>query len=241
MEGKIAMLDAHIKRNTQGNLTFSVYQKNTHTDQYLQFASNQPLQHKLGVIRTLYHRCNTICSNENEKQKEVHHLQKVLSVSGYTKSAWVTATKPRANKDNKPHDSTVKKGSITLPYVGHVTDALCRKIRKAGVAVHLKPFNTTRSKLVHPKDKISKLEKSGVVYHIKCGQCDSSYVGETERNLKKRFAEHHRSASPVGHHMADKEHNFSDCELSVLHQETNWFRRGVAEAVHINKSNPDLN
>ena len=60
------------------------------------FSSNQPLQHKLGVIRTLHHRCNTICSSEEAKLREIDHLKKVLSVSGYTMSAWVTATKPKA-------------------------------------------------------------------------------------------------------------------------------------------------
>ncbi len=51
----IAMLDAKIVMFQEGALTFSVYGKTTHTDQYLQFASNQPQQDKLGVIHTLYY------------------------------------------------------------------------------------------------------------------------------------------------------------------------------------------
>ena len=54
VDGGIAMLDAKIQKDLSGRLNFTVYRKLTHIDQYLQF-SNQPLQHKLGVIRTLYH------------------------------------------------------------------------------------------------------------------------------------------------------------------------------------------
>ena len=53
-----------------------------------------------------------------------------------------------------------------LPCVRHVTDAICRIIRKAGVGVLIKPYNTVRRKLIHPKDKVSKLDKAGVVYQI---------------------------------------------------------------------------
>ena len=76
----IPMLDAKTTRDTAGRLSFTVYRKPTHTDQYLQFASNQPLNHKLGVIRTLRHRCDVICSTEEAKLQELEHLKKVLSV-----------------------------------------------------------------------------------------------------------------------------------------------------------------
>ena len=109
------------------------------------------------------------------------------------------------------------------------------------MAVHLRPYNSIRSRLVHPKDKITKDEKAGLVYHIKCGGCDASYVGETERNLKKRVSEHHRSSSPVGAHMERNQHSFSKEEVSVLHQEPDWFRRGVAESIHIAMRQPVLN
>ena len=93
-DGTLPMLDAITKREPSGRMSFTVYRKATHTDQYLQFDSNQPRQHKLGVIRTLYHRAQCLISNPEDKAKELEHIKKVLSISGYTRSAWVNATKP---------------------------------------------------------------------------------------------------------------------------------------------------
>ena len=241
-EGTLPMLDALTKREPSGRLSFTVYRKPTHTDQYLQYISNQPLQHKLGVIRTLHHRAQNLITLEEDKIKEVEHLQKVLSISGYTRSAWVTATRTkRPSPPTLDREEPKKKGYISLPYVGHCSDAVARIIRKAGVAVHLRPFNTLRSRLVHPKDKITNDEKAGLVYHVKCSDCSSNYVGETERNLKKRINEHHRTSSPIGLHMDQRRHSFSAEGVSVLHQESDWFRRGVAESIHIAMEDPDLN
>ena len=165
-------------------------------------------------------------SSEEAKLREIDHLKKVLSVSGYTKSAWVTATKPKAPTVPQDPSTTRYRGSITLPYVGHLTDAICRTIRKAGVSVHLKSYNTIWSRLVHPKDKVPKDERAGVVHQIQCSDCDAAYVVETERSLRKRVSEHHRSSSPVGHHLNQRRHSFSEKEVSILHQETDWFAQG---------------
>ena len=237
----LPMLDTVTTRDAQGNLSFTVYRKPTHTDQYLQFSSNQPLQHKLGVIRTLYHRCQTICSNEELKLAELDHLKKVLTVSGYTKAAWHTATTPRPQRQETPHSNPRPKSSITLPYVGPVTQAIARNIRKAGVAVHTKPFNTIRSRLVHPKDKIDTLDQAGAVYQIGCDDCEVIYIGESERKMRVRYKEHHRSSSPVGHHLDFNEHKITEDSMTIIHKESDWFKRGVAEAIEIERHSPILN
>ena len=122
-----------------------------------------------------------------------------------------------------------------------MTDAVARVIRKTGVGVHLRPFNTIRGHLVHPKDKIDKEEQAGVVYKINCGSCEASYVGETERRLKKRITEHHRESSPVGHHERYNKHSFDQSDVSILHCESDSFKRVVAEAIHIEEEQPTLN
>ena len=80
-----------------------------------------------------------------------------------------------------------------------------------------------------------------MVYKIKCNDCPDVYVGETERRLNTRYKEHHRSSSPVGLHMEQRRHSMDEGSVSVLHREVDWFRRGVAEAVQIQREAPTLN
>ena len=155
----IAMLDTQIHRDGD-KLSFSVYRKPTHTDQYLQFDSHQPLEHKLGVIRTLTHRANTICSSDSAIDKEMDHLKEVLSISGYQKWSWDHISSRKVTPHPAVENQQRRKGHVTIPYVQGVTEALSRKIRKTGVSVHPKLVNTIRSQLVAPKDKTQKLDKS---------------------------------------------------------------------------------
>ena len=87
----------------------------------------------------------------------------------------MTATKPY-NSTVHPEPNAIKtKGSVTLPYVGHVSDAMVRVLRKSGVMVHQKRYNH----LAHPKDKVELEERAWVVNYIQCGDCSANYVGET--------------------------------------------------------------
>ena len=82
-------------------------------------------------------------------------------------------------------------------------------------------------------------ELCGVVYHLECADCDHQYIGETERPLKKRLAEHQRDSSPVGHHLSYTGHRLS--EEKVLDRDSRWFQRGVREVIHIRNRSPSLN
>ena len=68
-DGKLPMHDTMTTRMTDGLLNFSVYRKPTHTDQYLQFQSHQPMEHNMSVIRTLTHRADTIISDPQDKER----------------------------------------------------------------------------------------------------------------------------------------------------------------------------
>ena len=239
--GQIPMLDCLMVRNEDNTLRFKVYRKSTHTDHYLQFDSHQPLEHKLGVIRTLTHRAKLLVTEEEDKVQELAHIQKVLSVSGYTKWAWsLPGSKklvphPRSSSEQKP------KGHVTIPYVRGISEPICRKLRKAGIVAHTRPQNSIRSQLVHPKDKEKPENRCGVVYHLSCTECKSEYIGETERALRKRLAEHRRDSSPVGHHLNYNKHKLDQDNIKIVDKDNRWFERGVREAIHIRTTSPSLN
>ena len=170
-DGKLPMLDTLTTRMTDGSLKFSVYRKPTHTDQYLQFQSHQPMEHKMGVIRTLTHRADTIISDPQDKEREIKHLQKVLSVAGYSKWAWQAPGRKKIRPHSRNTDCDRAKGHVILPDIGGMMEPISRLIRKSGVAAHAKPHTTIRSILVAPKDKDHPQDKCGVVYQLTCHDC----------------------------------------------------------------------
>ena len=181
-----------------------MYRKSTDTDQYLNFQCHQPLEHKLGVIRTLTHRAKTLSSDNERLDSELNHVKKSLSICGYTQCSWSAPSSKKVDPKPRLHQDTRSLGHITMPYVQGVSEIINRKIRKSGVTVHSKPVNTIRSMLGSPKDKQETLDKTGVVYHYQCQDCPAQYIGETERSLRTRVSEHRsRESSPVRAHKSD--------------------------------------
>ena len=77
---------------------YSVQEEDAHTDQYLNFASHHPKHQKLGVVRALMNRCETITSDEGDKKEEVEHLRGSLRVCGYPSWALNKVTDSRRRK-----------------------------------------------------------------------------------------------------------------------------------------------
>ena len=115
----------------------------------------------------------------------------------------------------------------------------------------MRPYNTIRSILVQPKNKITLDDKAGVVNRIQCGDCPAFYVGESDGCLGKRVKEHsyQGSKSAFEEHCQHRHHSMTpsgkvkirDSQVKVLHQEPNWFKRGVAESIYIMQEDPTLN
>ena len=66
-----------------GSIKTKVYGKETQTDQYLNFQSNHPLEHKRGVVRTLAYRAKTVVSEREDRKKELEHLRGALRCNGF--------------------------------------------------------------------------------------------------------------------------------------------------------------
>ena len=86
-ERALAYLDTWSVINDDGSFKTKVYGKEDHTDQYLHFSSNHPLEHKRGVVKTLMHRVDTIVSDERDKVEEKSYAKqeqcvKVVSPGG---------------------------------------------------------------------------------------------------------------------------------------------------------------
>ena len=240
--GKLPMLDTMIHRADNGKLKVTIFRKPTHTDQNLSMDSHHPLQHKLGVIRTLEHRAKTLVTDPEDKVTELQTIKRVLGFFGYKRShfAIANANKPPSwNTQDSPASSM--KGSVTIPYARGVSEGLRRVITKGGVGVHFKPRNTLREHLVSPKDKFKKEERCHTVYEHSCKTCAASYIGETKSPLGVRSSEHKREPSPIAIHARITGHNIPTDEPRVLDQDETWFGRGVREACYIKIRRSSLN
>ena len=259
-QGKIAFLDTLIVRKEDGSVKLLVYRKKTHTDQYLNFKSQHPLHHKLGVIRTLMDRMENVVTEEADKQEEEQKIRSALAECCYPKWTFDRVkqqrdkTKPTKTKKT---NATPSRGMVVIPYVEGVAEKLKRAFLKHNVATAMRPMNTLKNILVHPKDKKNITETSDVVYDIPCKGCDKSYIGETGRLFGTRLQEHRKDSdkiqdtkftranrkastseqhkSAITDHIAQENHVIDWEGASILDRDSNTMTRRIREAIQIRK------
>ena len=129
VDGELAFLDCCTIRKEDGSIKTKVYRKATHTNQYLNWESNQPTDHKIGVVRTLHHRAESIVSEPVELHDEITEIHQALSICGYPN--WALHRKDPSNitpnKDSKaPVGEKKKCQPVVIPYVKDVSEQLRR-------------------------------------------------------------------------------------------------------------------
>ncbi len=146
VDNKLPFLDCLITVEQDRSLSVSVFRKPTHTDQYLQFGSNHPLIQKLGVVKTLFHRADTIVTKDSDIVAEHDHLRQALHTCGFKDWAIDKALAPREEVNNPPQSSKVsgRRVSVTIPYHGDLSEKLKCIYRDHGITTHFKPTNTIR-------------------------------------------------------------------------------------------------
>ena len=112
-----------------------------------------------------------------------------------------------------------------------------------GIQEHFKGTNTLRTLLVRSKDKDPKLNKSGVIYHLKCPQinCTELYIGKSGRGLEDQIKEHPKAPNPIHHHSSSTGHPLRPQCFNIIHQETQGLSRNIKEAMFIHVNDPSLN
>jgi hypothetical protein len=260
-ERSISFLDVWVTRNLDGSFTTSVYRKPTHSDRYLHFSSDHPLQQKLSAIHTLKLRANTYCSNHDLLEKELSHLRRTFVENGYPEEIVVNILYGHSNSAgvlvDLSDDNPEKVGCLVIPFVPEIH----RKVRSLcdSLGVHLlysrKP---NLGNLLAPiRPSLSVDDTRNCVYQIPCGDCDSVYIGETKRKFSTRCKEHKYAcmkASSCGAvkesekydtglplHSLEFQHNFNFHEALILKRELNHSRRKFLEAIEILKKPNSIN
>jgi hypothetical protein len=97
----LPFLDCEILVQDTGLTNTRVYRKPTHTDQYLAFDSNHPLEHKRSVVRTLIHRVESIVTDERDKREEMRHVKMALKSNNYPEWSLKIRRKTDKNMEKK--------------------------------------------------------------------------------------------------------------------------------------------
>ena len=196
--GCIPFLDVKVQRH-ENSLSFSIYRKPTHTDQYLHFTSSHHMSAKNSVVHTLVHRALTLCDEEYRKD-ELKHIEKALNKNGYPSHLVHKAIKKQSEPQSEIKEDDQHKGITFMPYVKGVSDKIRRLLSRAGVKTFYSRSAKLRDILSHPKDPLPR-DHTPCVYSITCN-CGEQYIGQTKRPLKLRVSEHRRATNK-----GDKQHS----------------------------------
>ena len=155
----------------------------------------------------------------------------------------VPPTPPTHNSNTKNVSKVGFKNILKIPYVR----GLAEKINKitnqtfeGKVRVVYSCENTLRKTIMHVKPDNKPLLKN-CVYKIKC-ECEAEYIGQTFRSLATRLEEHksemnkiqnecNKNHNRVALHAQKTNHKFDFENVTVLHFESNWNKRVVAESM----------
>ncbi len=95
--------------------------------------------------------------------------------------------------------------------------------------------------------------KQGVIYELKCTNCDSKYIGETGRPLHIRMDEHDRhirlhhedlsamAAHWLHHHLTQIGEPGSHFTIRILDSEKSTSKRKIKETIYIEQMKPKIN
>ena len=165
-------------------------------------------------------RCPLISACTQLLIEEEDHLNKALRRCKYPEWALSRANikqKKTTSTNQGTSSSSNNKGSnnkpyIVVPYIQGMSESCTNICRKHGVEMFFRRGNTIKDLLMHPKDRDTILQKSGVIYRFRCGMvdCDEEHIGESGRTFAERFREHMKAPSPIHDH-----HNITGHEMSL--------------------------
>ena len=109
--------------------------------------------------------------------------------------------------------------------------------------MYFKGGNAIKDLLVHPKDRDTILQKSGVIYRFRCGRvnCEEEYIGESGRTFAERFRERMKAPSLIHDQHNITGHEVSLDNFSIVGREDHNTARTIKEAILIRVNDPSLN
>ena len=262
-DGKLPFLDILLTKNTN-SISTSVYRKPTFTGLGINFLSFVPEQFKTNAIKTLLYRCYNICSDWMAIHNELTFLTQFFQNNNFPHFLILRYIKSFLNKTLSTTSSqTTAKPTfhyVILPFYGlqslSIRKSLHKLLKKCYPDLtfrYIFPNGKTIGTLFHHKERLPTLLVPNIVYQFDCPQCKLRYVGQTQRNLFLRIAEHKglsaRTGRPISSpftssirsHALEAKHDFDSSHFSILHKARNHFDLLILESLYIKHLSPQLN
>jgi hypothetical protein len=253
-KNSLNFLDVKIRRNKDLSISTSTYRKPTFTGVMLNWNSLTSIKYKIGLISCLLDRSFKICSSEKQKLIEMEQLRDLLIKNNYPsqiiEKEFEKFRKFKTLNVEKTIDPETKIKYLSLPYVNDKSEIVARKIKNIVKEhfqnVHLRIAFKAPAELGDHfpfKDKVNDPSKlSGVVYHLKCKNCQDSYIGMTTRTCSTRMEEHKKdNKSHVFQHNVLEGHEIDFDNVQILDRANTELKLQYKEMLYIRKLAPTLN
>lgn len=238
---------------TNNVLNTSVYRKPTYTNLLLNFKAICPNSWKRGLLLTLLHRGYVVCNSWFSLHLEIDKLVEIFTLNGYPLTFLYKHIKYFLNLKfsitySDDNTQQISSNLIKIPFIGKETQIFKKRLKQIFRKID-KNFVISVINYTHKlgqkfclKDKTPTLIQAGVVYKFTCEvDPQNSYIGKTIRHLGIRINEHRTKTSAILDHRLDCSCSCDPDNFEVIDSSFDDFTLRILEAIHIKRSNPNIN
>ena len=134
-----------------------------------------------------------------------------------------------------------------MTFITQTNHELQKALKTLNITPVYKTINKFNCLIKLGKDKCKPEENANVVYKINCKDCNSSYVGQTSRNVTTRAKEHeadcrhHRNKTAILNHINDNRYAINFYNVKVLDNENILGKILLSEMLYITAQKKGMN
>ena len=239
-DNKLPFLDTLLVRDDiNSHLKFTIYRKPTHSNSYLHYFSNHSINVKLATIANMFMRAYKICSPEFI-DIEIKYLFKVFYKLGYPKILIDKAHYKARNRFYSDSNTTKSFNFENILVIPELDDNIqLKKIaNKLNINLVVKGNDKIGDILNNNNLSSTDADTGGVIYQVKCGDCSSSYVGETANFKRRKYSHKYANKNfdtnnAIVKHKLESDHRVDIDGAAVILKENCTSKRKLLESVII--------
>ena len=250
-DNSIPFLDTRIVRHNN-TLILDWYRKPTNSGRYLNYLSNHKEKMKVNLVLGLKNRIHKI-SHESFFNKNLKLLFDILKKNSYPDSLLRRLlfsdpmARSSATRNPTDRDDVTQVAYAVLPYIEHISPRIINTFKDFNFKFALKNIKTVDRLFTKTKDPVPTLERSAVVYNIKCSDCQLEYIGQTSQTLKSRLTAHRsdirreKKSCAMAEHSITTNHLPNYDDVSILDHSNSYKKRTFMEMARISQNPNAMN